>query len=54
VSKFRKAYTAAAVALVGGVGLALSDGSVTGSEVLVALGAGLLAGAAVYKVPNAD
>lgn len=50
--KFRKAYTAAGVALAGGVGLALSDGSLSSKEVLVALGAALLAGTAVYKVKN--
>jgi hypothetical protein len=50
---FRKAYTAAAVAFVGGLGLALADGNLTGPEALVATGLGLVAGAAVYRVPNA-
>ena len=54
MSQFRKAYTAAAVALVGGLGTSLSDGALTGSEGLIAVGAGLLAGAAVYKVSNDD
>lgn len=54
MTKFRKAYTAVGVALAGGIGLALSDGSITVQEVLVAIGAALVAGAAVYKVKNAD
>lgn len=52
MSKFKKAYTAAGVALAGGVGLALSDGGITQGEVLISLGAALLAGAAVYQVKN--
>lgn len=53
MKKFNKAYTAAGAALATGLGLALSDGALTGGEVLTAIGAALLAGAAVYKVKNA-
>lgn len=51
---FRKAYTAAAVALVGALGVAFSDGGITVAEVLISLGAGLTAGAGTYKVTNGN
>lgn len=50
--KFRKAYTAAGALLAGGLGTALLDGALTTGEVLAAVGAALLGGAAVYKVKN--
>lgn len=49
---FRKALTAGAVALAGGLALALGDGNLTLPELLIALGAGLAGGAATYRVPN--
>lgn len=52
MKKFNKAYTAAGAALATGLGLALSDGALTGGEVLTSIGAALLAGAAVYKIRN--
>lgn len=54
MSKFTKAYTAAGAAAAAALGTALLDGSITTGEGLAALGAGLLAGAAVYKVENAQ
>lgn len=50
--KFRKAYTAAALALTTIIGQALLAGTFTGGVALAAVGAALLAGAAVYRVPN--
>lgn len=52
--KFRKAYTAAAVALTTCIGTALLAGTITGTALAAAFGAALLAGAAVYRVKNAD
>ena len=50
--KFRKAYTAAGVALAGALGAALRDGSLTWHEALASAGLALVAGAAVYQVKN--
>lgn len=50
----RKATNALVVTLVGGIGLALADGSITGAEVGVALGTALVATAAVWKGNNVD
>lgn len=52
MNKFRKAYTAAGVALATSLGLCLSDGNLTTKEALACLGVALLGGAAVYKVKN--
>lgn len=49
----RKATTALGTTLIGGLGIALSDGNLEGAEVLVALGAALVATAGVWKVGNA-
>lgn len=49
----RKAVTAAVVALGAALGAAMLDGDLTGAEAIVSTGMGLLAGAAVYQVPNA-
>lgn len=49
---FRKAYIAAGVGFVGALGVALSDGAISLAEVLIALGAGLTAGAGTYKIRN--
>lgn len=46
-----KALTAAAVGLAGVVGESLLDGALSLAEVGVALGVGLLAGVATYRVP---
>lgn len=54
MKKFAKAYTAAGATAAGALGTALLDGALTSGEVLAAIGAGLLAGAAVYKVTNKD
>lgn len=48
----RKASTALGVTLIGGLGLALADGNLTGAEVLVALGTALVATAGVWRVDN--
>lgn len=48
----RKATTALGVTLVGGLGLALADGDLTGAEVLVALGTALVTTAGVWRVEN--
>ena len=61
MNQIRKALIAAAgsgaTALVGGLGFALSDGSLTGKEALVAVGLACTAAAAigrtVWRVPNA-
>lgn len=50
---FRKAYTAAILTFSTLIGQALVAGALTGGVALVAVGAALLAGVAVYRVPNA-
>lgn len=50
---YRKAITAALAVAAGTYGGLLADGATNVPEVLIALGAGLVAGAAVYQVPNA-
>lgn len=50
----RKALTGFAGAAVTGLGTAMADGHLTGPECVVALGAGLLAGGAVWRVPNGE
>lgn len=49
----RKASNALVVTLVGGIGTALSDGNLTGTEVGVVVGVALVATAAVWKGDNA-
>ena len=49
---FRKAYIAAGVGFAGALGVAFSDGATSLSEVLIAVGAGLTAGAGVYQIRN--
>lgn len=51
--KFRKAYIAAIIALLTPIGTALTAGTLTGAVALAAIGAAVLAGIAVYRVPNA-
>jgi hypothetical protein len=48
----RKATNALGFTLVGGLGLALSDGDITWAEVGVAVGASLVTTAAVWKADN--
>jgi len=48
----KKAFTAGGATLLGSLGTAMLDGSLTGSEVMLALGAGLVATAGVFKVKN--
>lgn len=50
---FRKAYMAAIFAFLTPIGVALTTGALTGGVALAALGAALLAGIAVYRIPNA-
>lgn len=50
----RKALAAGAGATAAALGTAMLDGDLTGAEGYIALGAGLLALAATYRVPNAD
>lgn len=53
MSYVRKAVVAGAFALVAALGLAMSDGDITLAEAIASTGAGLIAGAATYSVPNA-
>lgn len=48
----RKATNALGFTLVGGLGLALSDGDLTWAEIGVAVGASLVTTAAVWKADN--
>lgn len=54
LATIRKAITAAAFAAAAAFGAAMLDGDLTGAEAIVSAGMGLLAGAAVYRVPNED
>lgn len=49
----RKAFTAGILGFVGGVGASMADGNITGPELIVAAGTGLVAGVATYQIPNA-
>lgn len=49
----RKATTAAAFMFAGTLGGLWSDGATNPGEILIAAGAGLVAGAATYQVRNA-
>jgi hypothetical protein len=53
MKKFRKAYVAAGLSLATVIGQALVAGTLTGGVALAAIGFALLAGVAVYRVPNA-
>lgn len=50
----RKAIVAFALPFVGALGAAMSDGNLTLPEAITALGFGLVTGATVYRVPNAE
>lgn len=54
LATIRKAIVSAAAAAVASLGTAMLDGDITGKERVIALGMGLIAGAATYRVPNAD
>ena len=54
LATIRKALLAAAFAGAAALGGAMLDGNLTSAEGIVAAGMGLLAGAAVYRVPNED
>ena len=54
MNKIRKALVAAGVGFAGALGAACADGNITLGEVVIALGVGLVGGAATYRVPNAD
>jgi hypothetical protein len=48
----RKATTALGITLVGGIGTSMADGNLTWGEVIVTVGASLVATAAVWKADN--
>lgn len=50
----RKAVLAAGFASAAALGGAMLDGDLTRPECLIAAGMGLVAGAAVYRIPNAE
>ena len=52
MKQFRKAYTGAGATLAIGIGKACADGALTFGEVVTALGAALVVGGLVYRVPN--
>jgi len=52
--RVRKASAALGSTFVGGLGVSLADGSLTLAEAGVALGAALVATAAVWRVPNKE
>lgn len=54
LATIRKALLAAAFAAVAAVGAAMLDGDLTAAEGIISAGMGLVAGAAVYRVPNAE
>lgn len=53
LATIRKALVAAGFAFIGALGLAMLDSNLTGGETIFAIGTGLVAGAATYRVPNA-
>lgn len=53
IRTIRKALLSAGFAGAAALGAAMLDGNLTGGEAVVAGGMALLAGAAVYRVPNA-
>lgn len=52
VRAFRKAITATVLGALGALGAALLDGHLTTAELLASLGAGAVAGAATWRIPN--
>jgi hypothetical protein len=53
IPTIRKALTAGGFTTVGVLGTSMADGVLTGKETIAGIGAGLVAGAATYLVPNA-
>lgn len=53
LAPIRKAVLAFVLPFIGSLGATMSDGNLTGPEVIVSLGVGLVTGCTVYKVPNA-
>lgn len=53
IARIRKALTAAGTAAVGALGTALADGTVTRDEVIGVVAVTIVAGWAVWKIPNA-
>lgn len=53
LATIRKALLAAGFTAAGAMGAAMLDGNLTVAEGIVSAGMGLVAGAAVYRVPNA-
>lgn len=54
IATMRKAVLAAGFAAAAALGGAMLDGDLTAAEGIVAAGMGLVAGAATWRVPNAD
>lgn len=52
IPTIRKALGAAGFAAAAALGAAMLDGDLTGAEAIVSAGMGLVAGAAVYRIPN--
>lgn len=52
LAQYKKAVVAAVLAALSGVGASLADGSLTLTEVGIAVGAGIVAGVGVAKVTN--
>jgi hypothetical protein len=52
LAPIRKAAVAAAGATVAGLGAAMLDGSLTMSEIVASIGAGIVFGFAAWRVPN--
>jgi hypothetical protein len=54
IPTIRKALLAAGFTGIAAIGTAMLDGDITRKEGLIAAGMGLVAGAATYRVPNAE
>jgi len=54
LATIRKALIGAGFAAAAALGAAMLDGDLTRPEAVVSAGMGLVAGAAVWRVPNAD
>lgn len=54
IAPYRKAVSAAVFAATAALGGSMLDGNLTGAEAIVAAGMGLVAGAATYRIPNAQ
>lgn len=52
-AQYAKALAAGAVGLLGTLGASMADGDVTAAELIVSVGAALVAVATVFQVPNA-